>query len=307
MTFANPAYLLFAALLCIATYAAYRAILQRRVLQAFTYSNLDFLNAAVGASVWPGRVLFTGILIAVLLIGTALAGPQFVARLPAKDGSVILCVDTSGSMAAQDVAPNRSDASKNAARLFIDALPSGTKVGLVAFSTTAEVVQPLTSDHQTAREGVDRIPTPNGATAIGDALALAAQQLPNTGQRAVVLMTDGVNNTGVDPMTVARFLGSRHVRIYTVGIGTNDSGQLIPGTSEAASIDEQALSALADASDGRYVRVSDAGQLKSALAQLGRTTVLEKKKIDAAVPFALAGGLLLLATFFGGMAAGRFP
>nr|MDQ6930662.1 VWA domain-containing protein [Candidatus Eremiobacteraeota bacterium] len=176
-----------------------------------------------------------------------------------------------------------------------------------SFSTAAQAVQPLTSDRQEALDAVDRIPLPNGATAIGDALALAAQLLPKTGHRIVVLITDGVNNSGSDPTEIAKFLASRHVPVYTVGIGTNDSGQLIPGTAQAASIDEDALRALADVGGGSYAKATGASQLKDALARLGRTTILEKKKIDATVPFALAGGLLLIVTFLGGIAAGRFP
>lgn len=307
MTFTTPAVLLLAVLLCALTYWLYRAVQNRKHTHALAYTNLAFLSAAVRAPQWPGRLIVAGLLVAVALMGSALAGPHFVARVPAKDGSVVLCVDTSGSMASQDVAPDRSQASKAAARSFIAALPTGTKVALVSFSSAAQAVQPLTSDHQAALDAVDRIPPPNGGTAIGDALALAAQLLPRTGHRIVVLITDGVNNSGADPTEIAKFLAARNVPVYTIGIGTNDSGQLIPGTTEAASIDEGALRALAEVGGGSYAKATDAGQLKDALARLGRTTILEKKKVDATVPFALAGGLLLIITFLGGMAAGRFP
>jgi len=307
MTFTNPALLLVAAALCVATYFLFRWVQGRKSAQTLAYTNLTFLGSAVAAPVWPGRILLAAVLLSVALIGSALAGPHLTARIPAKDGSVVLCIDTSGSMTSQDVAPNRADAAKAAARTFVSELPAGTKVGLVTFSTAAQLIQPLSPDHQVALDALARIPEPNGATAIGDALAVAAQQLPSTGHRAVVLITDGVNNNGVDPLEVAKFLASKHVPVYTIGIGTNDSGQLIPGTNEAASIDEDALRALADAGGGAYVKAADAQQLQSALAQLGRTTILERKKIDASIPFAFTGGLLLLITFLGGMAMGRFP
>ncbi|MBC5816211.1 MAG: VWA domain-containing protein [Candidatus Eremiobacteraeota bacterium] len=307
MSFTNPALLLVAVLLCLACSFLLRWVQGRKSAQTLAYTNLAFLDAAVAAPVWPGRVLVGALLLSVALLGSALAGPHLTARVPAKDGSVVLCIDTSGSMTSQDVAPTRAEAAKAAARTFISELPAGTKVGVVTFSTAAQLIQPLTPDHQAALDALARIPEPNGATAIGDALALAAQQLPNTGHRAVVLVTDGVNNNGVDPLEVAKFLATKHVPVYTIGIGTNDSGQLIPGTNEAATIDEDALRALADAGGGAYVKAADAQQLKSALAQLGRTTILEKKKIDAAMPFAFAGGLLLIITLFGGMAMGRIP
>lgn len=307
MTFANPAWLFFALLLCGGALLAYRLLTRRTTAQALQYSSLAFLVEAAGRNPWPERILLGVLVLAAALLGSAPAGPHLTTLVPAKDGTVILCVDTSGSMSAQDVAPTRSDASKAAARRFIDEVPNGTKVGIVAFSTGASVIQAPTSDKAAALDAVDRIPLPNGATAIGDALALAARQLPDRGHRVVILITDGVNNRGADPMEVATFLASRHVPVYTIGIGTNDSGQLIPGTTEPATIDEDALRALAAAGGGTYARADSATQLQNALSQLGRTTVLEKKKIDASFAFAIAGGFLLLLTIFGGWAAGRFP
>lgn len=307
MTFASPVWLLFALMLCGACVFGYRALRKRKSVQVLQYSSLAFLREAVGAPVWPERLWLGGLVLAAALLGSAPAGPHLTTLVPAKDGTAILCVDTSGSMSAQDVTPTRSDASKAAARRFIDEVPAGTKVGIIAFSTGAAVVQAPTNDKAAALDAVQRIPLPNGATAIGDALALAAQQLPEAGHRVVILITDGVNNRGVDPMEAAKFLASRHVPVYTVGIGTNDSGQLIPGTTEPATIDEDALRAIAQAGGGTYARADSATQLQNALSQLGRTTVLEKKKIDASFPFAIAGGFLLFLTIFGGLAAGRLP
>jgi len=307
VSFTNPALLLVAALLCVVCYFVFQWAQGRKSAQTLAYTNLAFLGSAVAAPAWPGRVFVGALLLSAALLVIALAGPHLTARIPARDGSVVLCIDTSGSMTSQDVAPTRAEAARAAAQTFISELPAGTKVGVVTFSTAAQAVQALTADHQAAVDALARIPEPNGATAIGDALALAAQQLPKTGHRAVVLITDGVNNNGVDPLEVAKFLASKHVPVYTIGIGTNDSGQLIPGTNEAATIDEDALKALADAGGGAYVKAADAQQIKSALAQLGRTTILEKQKIDASIPCAFTGGLLLLVTLLGGMAMGRLP
>ena len=307
MTFVHPLWLLFAAALGAAVFALWRTFDARKSAQALTYSNLAFLEEALPSSAWPARVLLGCVVLGALLLGAAPSGPHFTTFVPAKDGTVILCVDTSGSMSAQDVAPTRADAAKEAARRFIGEVPEGTKIGIVSFSTGAQSVQAPTADKQAVLDALDRIPLPNGATAIGDALALAAQALPERGRRAVVLITDGVNNRGADPMEVAKFLAARHVPIYTIGIGTNDSGQLIPGTTEPATIDEDSLRALAEAGGGTYARAESAAALQNALGQLGRTTVLEKKKIDASFPFALSGGFLLMLALLGGLAAGRFP
>lgn len=305
--FAHPAWLAMALLLTVACVAAYRLIERRHTAQALLYTNLDFFVGATRPRVLPSAILLGAFALAAALLSSALAGPHVVARLPAKDAAVMLCVDTSGSMSSTDVRPTRSEASRAAARAFINHLPDGTKVGIVTFATSAVVIQPLTRDRQVALDAVDRIPAPNGATAIGDALALAAQQLPAHGHRAVVLLTDGVNNRGQDPVEAANALAAQHVPVYAIGIGTNDSGTLIPGTSELAQLDEDALRAIAQSGGGAYAKVSDAQTLQDALARLGAGTVLERRSIDASLPFALGGGLLLVGTLLMGMAAGRFP
>lgn len=307
MTFSNPALLTLAAILVALCFFGYRALERRKTSQALAYTNIAFLREAMRAPQWPARLVLSALVVGAALLGSAAAGPHLIARVPAKDGSVVLCIDTSGSMTATDVLPTRADAAKAAARAFVGEVPQGTKLAIVAFSSGADLVQGLTSDRQQINDAIDRIPLPNGATAIGDALSLAAQQLPERGHRVVVLITDGVNNRGVDPLEVAKFLASRHVPVYTIGIGTNDSGEVIPGTNEPATIDEDALRAIAQAGGGAYARATDAAQLRNALSHLGQTTILEKKKIDASLPFALAGGLLMIATLLGGLAFGRFP
>ncbi len=126
-------------------------------------------------------------------------------------------------------------------------------------------------------------------------------------QQRGLLITDGVNNLGADPLQVAPQIGRNGVEIDTVGIGTNDSGQLVPGTDQAASIDEDALRQIASAARGAYARATDAGMLTGRLAALANSTTTEKKRIDASMPLAIAGGLVMLLALGGGLLAGRFP
>jgi Ca-activated chloride channel family protein len=209
-------------------------------------------------------------------------------------------------MASTDVFPTRAQAARSAARAFINESAAGTKIGVISFAGGAGVVQPLSADHQAVLAALADVPLPNGATAIGDALKLAAQMLPPTGHRVVILITDGVNNSGTDPMEIARWLGAHHVAVYTVGIGTPNGG-LIPGTNEEATIDEAALAAYAQASGGAYARAENAAQLRDALARLGRVTSLTRKPVDASFAFAIAGALGMLAAFLAGFGLGRYP
>jgi Ca-activated chloride channel family protein len=307
MTVAHPLALLAAALIAAAFVALAVRGTRRARLAALAYSDLAFLERAIGRGVpWTG--IFTGVwAAAIVLAGAALARPSVVALLPVHDAAIVLCIDTSGSMASTDVAPTRSDASRAAAETFVDGVPAGTRIGLVAFSTSAIPLGPLTDDRDAAREALSRLPAPNGGTAIGDALAAAAHLLPATGRRAIVLVTDGVNNAGSDPLEVAAQIGAQGVTIFTVGIGTNGSGLLIPGTGEDAELDEDALRAIAQSGNGSYARVGDAGALRERLSTLAQTTVRERTHVDLTLPAGLGAGILAFGAAFGALALGRFP
>jgi Ca-activated chloride channel family protein len=294
-------------IVALVVFALLYAMLQRRATtHDLAYSNIAFFKDAAKPRTWIPRALQVLWLLAFAALVMGVAGPHLQLMLPAHDGSVFICIDTSGSMAATDVFPTRAEASKAAARAFVSESPSGTKIGIISFAGAAGVVVPLSADRQTVLSGLDEIPSPNGATAIGDALALAARMLPRKGHRVVVLITDGVNNTGTDPMQVSQRLGTVHIPVYTVGIGTENGG-LIPGTNEEATIDEDALRGYAQASGGAYARVENASELRDALSTLGRTTSLQPKRIDASLQFAIAGALGMVLAFLAGLGLGRYP
>jgi Ca-activated chloride channel family protein len=305
MTVAHPAYLLAGAIV-IATLAWLYLVAERRTAsQALAYSNLAFFLEATQPRAWIPNALRAAWIVALALVALAAAGPRATVPVPARDGSVFICIDTSGSMQSSDVQPTREEAAKAAARAFITEAPPGIKVGLVSFSTQAAVVAPLTADHDRAIAALDDVPNPNGGTAIGDALRVAGASLPVRGHRVVVLITDGVNNAGADPANIAHDLGVHHIPVYTIGIGTAN-GDVIPGTNEQASIDEDALRSYAQASGGAYARAENAAQLRDALARLGRISSLESNRIDLSGPAAIGGALLLAATFLTGFALGKY-
>jgi Ca-activated chloride channel family protein len=307
VSFAHPLWLAAALLATLAFARLYRALERRATGQALAYSNLAFALEALAAPRWPAAVVFWAWLIGVGALGVALAGPRLWTLAPVKDGSVVLCIDTSGSMRSTDVVPTRALAAKHAARSFVDAAPDGARIGIVTFSSGAIVIEPPSAERADVRAALDRIPEPDGATAIGDALALAGDQLPQGGRRVIVLMTDGINNRGADPAEVARRLAAAQITVYTIGIGTSGSGELIPGTSEPAELDRPALESIAETTGGTYAEVGDARALDAAFADIARRTVWEPRRVDAALPFAFAGGLLMLGGFLAGFALGRFP
>jgi Ca-activated chloride channel family protein len=306
MSFAHP-WVLIVGMLVTATIAGALALaLRRSARAAVVYSDLPFLIAATGAHRDPARAIAAACVVAVACAALAVAGPHAVLPV-AVHGTVVICVDTSGSMRATDVVPSRAAAAASAVRAFIDAMPDGTDAGIVAFAGSAGVIAPVTGDKDALVDAIARLPAPNGGTAIGDALAAAADLLPSTGRRAIVLITDGVNNSGADPLSVAARIGLDGIEIDTIGIGTDDPDAIIPGTSETATIDEDALRAIATDGRGTYARVDDAGALRDRLAALARTTTHEQRRVDLSLPFALVAVGILTAAVAGGMLAGRFP
>jgi Ca-activated chloride channel homolog len=302
----HPARLLIG-ILAIAAFALLYTRLQRRATSRdLAYSNVAFFVQAAKPRAWIPRLLQALWLIALAAVALAVARPHLTIPVPIRDGDVFICIDTSGSMASTDVVPTRAQAAKAAAQAFIAESPPGIRIGIIAFSGSAEIVAPRSADHQQVISALDQVPLPNGATAIGDALKLAAQQMPATGHRVIILITDGVNNTGTDPNEMSQWLGAHHIPVYTVGIGTPNGG-LIPGTNEEATIDEDALRSYAQVSGGAYARAENATELRDALARLGRITSLQSKPVDASLGFAVAGALGMLTAFVLGFGLGRYP
>ena len=306
MTFAHPVWLAIAGVAAAAFAMLYAALQRRATDRDLAYSNIAFFSTAAKPRAWIPRVLQAAWILAVASVFLAIAGPRLTLPMPARDGRIFICIDTSGSMASTDVSPSRAEAAKAAAQAFIAEAPADTKIGIIAFSGQAGVVQPLSSDKQQVASALDELPLPNGATAIGDALQLAARNLPASGHRVVILITDGVNNAGTDPMEIAQWMGAHRIPVYTVGIGTPNGG-LVPGTNDVATIDEAALRAYANASGGAYSRAENASQLRDALAHLGRATTIERRNVDASLGFAVAGALGMVAAFAMGFGLGRYP
>jgi Ca-activated chloride channel homolog len=307
--FATPVFLLLLPILIVVVSYMLRALLGRRQENSAAYGSLAFAKSVFTRNLALERLLAGLLLFGVAAPAFALAGPRLLVHVPSHEGSVVLCVDTSGSMATTDIVPTRAQAASRAAHLFVQNLPEGIRVGIISFSSQANVVLPLetSTSREVIDEGVERIPDPNGATAIGDALLLAEETLPKTGQRAVVLLTDGVNNRGSDPIAAAQDLALHHITLFTVGIGTQNSGEMVPGTDEAAGTDPEALREYAELTGGEFFPVKDADEIASTFLALTHETSWNTKQIEIALPSALAGASSLLLCLLAGLAFGRFP
>jgi Ca-activated chloride channel homolog len=304
MSFEAPWRLLVGAVIAVILVLLYRNGEARMDGQALRYSNLDFLASVLRRRRWIASALRAGLIAALSALVVGVSGPRLNLPVPVADGYVFICIDTSGSMASTDVAPTRAAAAANAARAFIDEAPQGVRIGIISFSGDAELVEPLSADKNATLAALARIPPPSGATAIGDALRLAETQFPPAGHRVVILVTDGVSNTGVDPQAMADDLGAHHIPVFTIGIGT-PNGDVIGG--EESTIDENALQSYAQSSGGAYARAENATDLRDALERLGHETAIDVRPVSMGAQFLLAGALILIATLIGGVSMGRVP
>jgi Ca-activated chloride channel family protein len=224
---------------------------------------------------------------------------------------IVLCLDISGSMLAQDFTPNRMEAAKNVASEFIDHRPTD-RIGLVIFSGESFTMCPLTTDRSVLKSQLFNVQSGllEDGTAIGSGLATSVDRLRNSPSKSkvIILLTDGENNGGlIDPNTAKEIAKSLGVRVYTVGMGTEGFAPVPIQTAtgvimqrEKVNIDEKLLTQIATETGGRYYRAKDNESLKNIYEEIDH---LEKSKIEVSTirryseqffPFALAAAISLL-------------
>jgi Ca-activated chloride channel family protein len=313
LSFSAPIWLLGLAALP-AALLAYRMTRRRAGRYAVRFTAVPTLREAVaGMSDRRRHVPPVLLLAAMTALVLALARPHTTVRTAVKQASVMLVTDHSGSMQAGDVAPTRLAAAQRAANTFIDQLPAAIRVGAIAFSSAADSVQAPTNDHQAARQIINA-QVANGATATGDALALALQLLHQGSKpppAAIVLLSDGAANAGQDSVTVARQAGADKIPIYTVALGSPGATLPSPNPFQPpldVSPDPQLLARIAQASGGRAFTAQDAGRLSSIYKGLGSQLGSRVQKHEVTSSFAIGGFLLLLAAGVTSLRwAGRLP
>jgi Ca-activated chloride channel homolog len=314
MSFSAPLALLVLLLVPVVL-AAYIRARRRAKRYAIRFPAVSTLRAAATAvPAWRRHLPAALLLGAIAALAIALARPHVSYRVAVKQASIMLVTDHSGSMAATDVQPTRLAAAERAADTFIAQLPGKVRVGAVSFSSSPDGVQGPVTDHSAARSIIDS-QAANGATATGDALALALQLLHGADSKhspaAIVLLSDGAANAGQDAVTVAREAGHDRIPIYTVALGTANATVPNPGAFGPpvdVSPDPQLMAAIAEASKGRAFNAQSADQLSSIYKRLGSQLGSVSRKREITVLFA-AGGLVLL--LIAGVAstrwAGRLP
>jgi Ca-activated chloride channel homolog len=332
MTFATPLALLALPLIPLTVLALVLAR-RRRIRYAIRYPALDVLAGVVERE-RRGRWVPAALLVlalAALLLGAA----RPIARVPVPrdEATVMLIIDVSGSMNADDVEPTRMEAAQRAASRFLDRLPERFQVGLVVFSSEAETLVPPTTDREAVRGALDTL-NANGGTAMGDGLARALDVIesarrqalgptppttvdPNTGalppptttpgadQPAVppavtLLLSDGANSAGGDPFIQAERARQLGVPVYTIALGTANGVLRQPNAFGGTRIqpvppDPDSLARIAETSNGRFFQAPTSENLTAVYDSLGSRIGFRLEEREVTVAFTAAGLLLLAA------------
>jgi len=309
--------------------ALYWWLLHRRKKSTLHYPSLSIVKQAMGRGPgWRRHVPPAMMLLAVATLLMASARPRAVVTLPLQQETIILAMDVSGSMRATDVLPNRMVAAQEAAKAFLNDLPSNVRVGVVSFAGTAAVVQPPTQNREDIVAAIDRFQLQRG-TAIGSGIVLSlATIFPDagidlsqiTGQRAmplgpgdkppkeftpvapgsfnsaaIVLLTDGQRTTGPDPLDAAKMAADRGVKIYSVGVGTKEGETIgFEGWSMRVRLDEETLKNVANLTRGEYFYAGTAADLKKVYQSLSSRLIVEKKETEITAFFAAAAAALVV-------------
>ena len=311
--FANPYFFLL--LLLIPTMVAFYFFYLNKKRTQLTFSGLENFKGIKPSFKQKYSFLpFLLKLMAFVLAIIALARPQSSMsgqNIKTEGIDIMMALDISASMLAEDLKPNRIDAAKKVAEEFIDSRPND-RIGLVVFSGESFTQCPLTTDHAVLKNlftGIESGMLADG-TAIGEGLGTAVNRIRNSKAKSkvIILLTDGVNNVGsIAPETAGEIAKTFGIRVYTIGVGTIGMAPYpfktpfgIQYQNIEVQIDEAVLKQIASETDGKYFRATNSSKLKEIYNEIDK---LEKTKIDVTefhnyteefYPWAIAAALILL-------------
>jgi Ca-activated chloride channel family protein len=316
MTFGTPLALLALVLVPLVVLALALAR-RRRMRYAVRYPALDVLADVVRREHrfrWVPAALLLLALTALLL---GAAKPLARVPVPREEATVMLIVDVSGSMEADDVRPTRLDAAREAAGRFLDKLPARFQVGLVVFATEAETLVPPTTDRTAVRDALASLRA-DGSTAMGDGLDSALDVIEAARQAAAgspgavppggpvrppavtLLLSDGANMAGVDPLDQAERARELGVPVYTIALGTADG--VLPRRDSFGGLrlqpvppDPDTLARIAETTNARFFQAPTSRNLNQVYESLGSHIGFRTEEREITVAFAAAALVLLAA------------
>ncbi|MGH3712560.1 MAG: VWA domain-containing protein [Micromonosporaceae bacterium] len=249
----------------------------RRRTTAVKFSNLELLQKIAPKGLgWKRHAPAVAFLIALLILALAMARPATDVQEPMERATVILAIDVSLSMMAEDVEPDRFRAAKSAAKDFVKQLPDSFNIGLVAFSKSANVVVSPTKEHDRVRQSIDTLELGEG-TATGEAVLAslkAIESVPAAGATAppparIVMLSDGFRTFGRSIEEAGSAAAAANVPVSTIAFGTDEGTVEINDQTVEVKVDRESLQRLADDTGGKAYQAYSSKELKQVYQDMG--------------------------------------
>ncbi|MEU5673624.1 VWA domain-containing protein [Micromonospora sp. NPDC047762] len=297
----------------LALVVAYLVLQRRRSRYAVRFTNLRLLDRVAPERPAWRRHVPAGLFLAMLaLLVVGFARPSAEVRVPRERATVMVAVDVSTSMLATDVEPDRLAAAKEAARRFVDGLPDEFNVGLVAFAGSAAVLVPPSTDRDALDEGIDRLAegiTGVQGTAIGEAIntslgavkSLDSEAAKETPPARVILLSDGANTSGMDPMEAAAEAVKAEVPVHSISFGTPSGFVDRGGRPIQVPVDGQTLKAVAEETGGMFHEASTTDELRAVYDDIGSSVGYRTERQDISARFIGLGLVFAMGAAAGSM------
>jgi Ca-activated chloride channel homolog len=317
VVFANPQFLYLLAILPLII--AFHLWKGKKGMASVRISSLSPFSGLGKPVRWYLReLLFAMRLLVLILLIIVLARPQSAnewEQVNSEGIDIVMCIDASGSMQAMDFTPNRLEASKKVASEFISGR-QGDRFSIVVFSGESFTQCPLTNDRATVLNLMNELKFGmiEDGTAIGMGLATSVNRLKDSQAKSkvVILLTDGINNTGmISPLTAADIAHQYNIRVYTIGVGTMGTAPMPVNTifgmrtqDVKVEIDEDVLQKIAQKTGGQYFRATDNAKLAEIYREIDKLekTILDiqkfSKRKDEYFPWLLIAALILFSEIF---------
>lgn len=289
--------------------AGYAIVQRRRHQFALRYASVSLAHSPRRGRAWRRHLPAFLFLASLALLLAGLMKPTVWTREPSDEAIVIVALDVSASMWATDLYPNRMEAAKAAAQLFVQTLPEKMRIGVVSFSETSYLNQVPTTNRDDIQKALAKL-QPRSGTAIGNGLLTSLDalyggmggELPLTSRgeyapAVIVLLTDGENTDGPPPLEIVPQAVEHGVRVYTIGVGTPNATTVQVGSAMLrARLDEETLKEIARVTDAKYYNASNEQDLRAVYEKLTTQLVTRLQPQDISFLFTAA------AFFFGVLA-----
>ncbi|MBW2974355.1 VWA domain-containing protein [Candidatus Woesearchaeota archaeon] len=284
----------------------YKKIIEKKKKDAIRFSNIGFIKSALGNKKKSRRndILFFLSLLVLALMIIGFSNPHIPLKQAKEGVNVVLVMDISGSMQAQDYTPTRLESAKRSAEILLRSLKDKDHAGIVTFESGATTAAYLSPYKEKVIEKLRGIAPREGKTAIGDGLSLGidmATSIPNK-KKVVILLSDGVSNAGViSPAEAVAFAKANNIQVYTIGMGSE--GKVVLGydwfgNPQYAELDEATLMAIARETGGRYFKSVDHKTLDEIYKNISEDIKREKEETNIKDWFFLAALIAFLSYLY---------